>query len=229
MNFTKLLFAASAIIPGLFYSSSALASTFTVETSFNSSDGFITGDFNDVTVSDGLLDVTFSGGQQQQMFDLQSYNSNPAGYLFINGQGGFQGSSGNTADPTGDTGLIDFNLGVSEVSFFAANRGNGPAVTLNILGVDDMTILETILITQDSNQPADGAVPTMISASDVGGLIGSIAIDLPGPATPPNPPYVLAIDSFSATASVPESSNTVALMLLGVVGASVVVKKKLKI
>ena len=87
--------------------------------------------------------MTFSDGQQQQGFDLPSYNSNPAGYLFINGQGGFTGTSGNTADPTGDTGLIDFNLGVSEVSFFAANRGNGAATTLNVLGVDDMTILDT--------------------------------------------------------------------------------------
>ena len=228
MNLTKLLFATCAIIPGFICSSSALGATvFTASTSFDTTDGFITGDFNPVTISDGLLEVTFSGGQQQQGFDIPSYNSNVAAYLFINGDGGFTGSLGNTADPTGDTGLIDFNLGVSEVSFFASNQGNGAGVTLNILGVDDSTILDTILITQTSNQPGDGAVPTIISSSDLGGLIGSIAIDLPGPAN--NPPYVLAIDTFSASASVPESNNTFALMFLGILGASVVVKRQLSI
>lgn len=225
MNLKQSIFAACAILPGLLYSSPALGSTFTVETSFDTSDGFMTGDLNDITLSDGLLDVTFSGGQQQQGFDLPSYNSNPAAYLFNNGD--FTGSFGGTIPSVGDTGLIDFNLGVSEVSFFAANRGNGAAVTINVLGVDDMTILDTILITQASNQPGDAAVPTIISSSTLGELIGSLAIDLPGPAG--NPPYVLAIDTFSATASVPESNNTVAVMLLGILGASVVVKKKLNI
>ncbi|MDJ0508243.1 MAG: hypothetical protein QNJ64_03145 [Crocosphaera sp.] len=228
MNLTKLLFATCAIIPGFIASSSALgANVFTASTSFNTTDGFVTGDFDPVTISDGLLEVTFSGGQQQQMFDVPSYNSNPAAYLFINGPGGFTGGFGNTAAPTGDTGLIDFNVGVSEVSFFAANRGNGAGVTLNILGVDDSTVLDSIFITQTSNQIVDAAVATIISSSDVGGLIGSIAIDLPGPAG--IPPYVLAIDTFSATASVPESNNTLALMLLGIVGASVVAKRQLNI
>ena len=178
----------------------------TISTQFNTSDGFIQGDFNPVTLTDGPLEVTFSGGQQQQFFDLQSYNGNPAGYLFINGN--FNGVSGDGIDD--DRGLIDFNLGVNEVSFFAANRGNGAQVTLNIFGTDDTTLLGTVDIKQTSNQTTDGAVETMISSATLGGLIGSIEVDLPGPAA--NPPYVLAIDTFSASADIPEPASAIAIL-----------------
>lgn len=163
----------------------------TITTSFNAGDGFITGDTNPVTLTNGAFQTTFSGGQQQQGLDLPSYHTNPAGYLFINGV--FNGVGGSS-----DTGLIDFSIGVTDVSFFAANRGQGAGVTLNTFGVDDTTLLDTIFITQTSNQDADGAVPTTLSSLVLGALIGSIGIDLPGPAG--NPPYVLAIDDFSVTA-----------------------------
>lgn len=188
----------------------------TIATQFNVSDGFVTGDFNPVTLSDDDLEVTFSGGQQQQMFDLPSYNDNPAGYLFVNGP--FTGSFGNTTSGDGiddDAGRIDFNVGVSDVSFFAANRGNGAQVTLSIFGTDDKTVLGTLAITQTSNQDADGALLTTISAADYGGLIGSIGVDLPGPAG--MPPYVLALDEFSASsaqvANVPEPGTALLLGL----------------
>lgn len=163
----------------------------TITTSFNTGDGFVTGDTNPATLTNGVFSATFSGGQQQQGLDLPSYHTNPAGYLFINGL--LNGVSGSN-----DTGLIDFNIGVTEVSFFAANRGQGAGVALNIFGVDDTTLLDTIFITQTSNQDADGAFPTTLNSLVLGALIGSIGIDLPGPAG--NPPYVLAIDDFSVTA-----------------------------
>ncbi len=195
------------------------AAATTISTQFDTSDGFVTGDFNPVTLTNGAFSATFAGGQQQQMFDLASYNVNPAGYLFINGT--FVGSTGNSASGDGgavdgipdDGGFIDFNQGVGEVSFFAANRGFGAGVTLNVFGVDDTTLLDSILITQTSNQAADGAVATVITAAGVGGPIGRIEVDLPGPAG--NPPYVLALDTFSATVPAP---GTLLLLVSGLAG-----------
>ncbi len=172
-----------------------------INTSFNTTDGFITGDTAPVTLSDGSLTATFSGGQQQQMFDGPSYNSGPAGYLFVNGGTGFTGTSGNTAASTGDaTGLIDFNQGVSEISFFAANRANGAQGTINVFAEDDVTLLGSVPVIQTENTEASGAVATVISSADFAGqLIGSIGFDNAGPASPVNPPYVIAIDSFTAS------------------------------
>ena len=192
-----------------------------ISTQFNTSDGFVTGDFNPVTLTNGGLSVTFAGGQQLQGFDLPSYNTNPAGYLFINGP--FTGSFGSTVSGDGgavdgindDLGLIDFNTGVATVSFFAANRANGGGVTLNVFGVDDTTLLGTVFITQTSNQSSDGASLTTITSAAFGGSIGSIGIDLPGPAG--NPPYVLAIDNFSVRTAIPEPvTASLSLMGLGV-------------
>ena len=172
-----------------------------ISTSFDTTDGFITGDTAPVILSDGSLTATFSGGQQQQMFDGPSYNSGPAGYLFVNGGAGFTGTSGNTAASTGDaTGLIDFNQGVTEISFFAANRANGAQGTINVFAEDDVTLLGSVPVTQTENTEASGAVATVISSEDFAGqLIGSIGFDNAGPADPVNPPYVIAIDSFTAS------------------------------
>ena len=174
-----------------------------INTSFDTTDGFITGDTAPVILSDGSFTATFSGGQQQQMFDGPSYNSGPAAYLFVNGGTGFTGTSGNTAASTGDaTGQVDFNQGVTEISFFAANRANGAQGTINVFAEDDLTLLGTVPVTQTENTAASGAVATVISSADFAGqLIGSIAFDNAGPASPPNPPYVIAIDSFTATAA----------------------------
>lgn len=210
----------SAAACACFFAAPAQAATIT--TQFDTSDGFVTGDFGDVTLTSGSLSVTFSGGQQQQGFDLPSYNVNPAAYMFINGP--FTGSFGGTVSGDGtddDSGMIDFNIGVVEVSFFAANRGFGAGTTLNIFGVDDTTMLGSISITQTSNQASDGAMLTTITGSDFGGLIGKIGIDLPGPAG--NPPYVLAIDSFSAR--VPEP-GTAALLAAGLLGFGVARRRR---
>ncbi len=221
MNLIKSLQISSVLASGVFVASAATAST--VSTNFDLSDGFVTGGLAPVSVSNGFLDVTFSGGQQQQMFDGPSYNTNPSAYLFVNGPGFIGNISGTEAVSTGDMGLIDFNVPVSEVSFFGANRAMGAATTLRVLGVDG-TLLDTILITQTSNQLGDGAVPTMISSEALGALIGSIEVDLPGPAG--MPPYVFALDTFSATASTPESSTTLGIMAFGLLSASLVAKKK---
>jgi len=220
----------SGIIACIALATSAQATTIT--TGFNTSDGFITGDTSPVSVDF----VTFSGGQQQQMFDPASYAQGPAGYLFVNGGPGFigGGAANNTAASTGDTGLIDFaGAGVSDVSFFAANRGFGAATTLTVFGSDDTTVLGTLLVTSNNNNAsltgtADTApqfagrtltTPQLISlaASDFGGaVIGSILVDLPGPAG--RPPYVLAIDNFFASA-VPLPGAAI-FLLTGLAGAA---------
>ena len=153
------------------------------------------------------------------MFDGPSYDSGPAAYLFVNGS--FTGASGNTVAGDGigdDNGLIDFTgNGASEVTFFGANRANGGSVGFNVFGVDDTTLLASFTgangITQTSL--AGSPLQTILSSSTLGGAIGSIEFDLPGPAA--NPPYVLAIDTFTATAAVPEPSSA-ALFIIGLCG-----------
>ena len=56
------------MIWGSFFSTQVMASS--ISTSFDTADGFITGDTDPVVLSDGDFTATFSGGQQQQMFDL---------------------------------------------------------------------------------------------------------------------------------------------------------------
>lgn len=171
----------------------------TVNTTFALSDGFTTGGTADVTISSGAFEVTFSGGQQQQSFDGPSYNTGPDAYLFISGPS-FTGSFGQSALGTGDKGLIDFNVGVSEASLFVANRALGAATTVRVFGRDDTTILDEISVSQTSIRPEANPTQTVIDAAAYGALIGSIEIDNPGPAG--NPPYVTAIDTFSARTDV---------------------------
>ena len=55
------------------------------------------------------------------------------------------------------------------------------------------------------------------NSADLGGLIGEITFDLPGPNA--NAPYVLAIDTFSATAVPTPSAIGAGLAGLGLLGA----------
>ena len=172
-----------------------------ISTEFNISDGFVTGDFGDVTL-DGA--VTFSDGQQQQMENTAFYNNGPAAYLFINGGGGLDGLSS-----TGDTGLISFaGLGATTVSFHAANLANGPATTFtsfDALGNTLETFVTTVS-TLNGNLNDAGEVLTFTAVGNVN--IASIEVNLPGPASPVNPPYAASIDTFSATVvGVPEPSS----------------------
>lgn len=203
-------------------------------TGFDTADGFVTGPtngaaaaagaFDDVTVSSasGAFSATFSGGQQQQGFDFPSYQAGGNGYLFVNtgpGSAVFTGTSGNTitggANNGDQTGSISFNsLGASTVSFYAADRANGPASSLDIFGTDGGLLLE------DFSIPSGTVSEQFFSfdAASLGGAIGSITFDLPGPNA--NAPYVLAIDSFSATAAIPEPSSAAligSLVLTGLV------------
>ncbi len=202
-------FVLAAVAAGLLATQSAVAGS--VSTGFGTEDGFVTGPvngaaaapgaFEDVVVSDGTLEVTFSGGQQQQAFDGPSYEQGPSAYLLVNtgpGAAVFTGASGNTitggANNGDQTGSISFNTGVTEVSFFATNRANGPAATLDIFDIGGDLLLEDFVI--DSGAIADQQFS--FNSVDLGGLIGEITFDLPGPNA--NAPYVLAIDTFSATA-----------------------------
>ena len=176
----------------------------TVTTEFATGDGFVTGDLTD-QVLDGL--VTFTGGQQQQMFLGGAYNNGPAAFLFVNGAGGFNGGGGQNAVSTGDTGSIVFGgAGATAVSFHAANLANGPATAFTAFDVNGVEI-ETQL-TQVSNLNANaGDAGEILSFSASGGAnIGRIDVDLPGPNA--NAPYAASIDTFSATiAAVPEPSS----------------------
>ena len=183
----------------------------TISTSFSQADGFTTGSTTDVVLGDATFSATFSGGQQEQSFDGPSYNSGPEAYFFINGN--FTGSFGRSVADSTDMGTVDFSVGVTELSFYAADRANGTP-SFRILGLDDQ-VLDTALITGTSNRASDGAIPFSFSSSDLGALIGGIEFDNAGPAG--RPPYVIAIDSFSATA-VPEPT-TMAIGLLATLGA----------
>jgi len=177
-----------------------------VTTEFGLDDGFTTGGTDDVVVG-GL--VTFSGGQQQQGFLGAAYNNGPAAYLFVNGAGGFDGTSRNAAS-TGDTGNIFFGGGgATAVSFHAANLANGPATEFTAFDADDVEI--EALLTQVSGLNADDPLE-ILSFNAVGGRnIFRIEANLPGPNS--NPAYAATIDTFSATISaVPEPSS---LSLLG--------------
>ena len=186
-----------------------------VETEFSTEDGFTTGDTADV-VLDEL--VTFSGGQQQQMFLGGAYNNGPAGFLFINGGGGFNG-----ATSTGDTGSILFGGGgATEVSFHAANLANGPATTFTAFDVNGGLIQELTTQVSSLNSIA-GDVGEILTFSAVDGRnIDRIEVDLPGPNA--NAPYVAAIDTFSATiAPVPEPSS---LALLGLAASCGLLRRR---
>jgi len=182
----------------------------TITTEFGTVDGFVTGGTDDV-VLDGL--VTFTGGQQQQMFFGAAYNNGPAGYLFINGGGGFNGAAS-----TGDTGSILFGgAGATAVSFHAANLENGAATSFTSFDVNGVQI-ETLLTQVDNLNNNVGDANEILSFSAIGGVnIGRIDADLPGPAA--NPPYAAAIDTFSATfAAVPEPSSVALLGLAAACG-----------
>lgn len=206
------------------------ASAQTITTAFNTSDGFVTGPingaapaagaFDPVTLSDSGFDVIFSGGQQLQSFDGPSYQGGPAAYFFVNTGGGaatFTGSFGSTitggANNGDSNGLIEFGgFGASEVSFFAADRANGAASALNVFGTDGSLLQGGVTI-------PSGVVSDFFfefTESALGAPIGSIGFDLAGPAA--NPPYVVAIDTFSATAAVPEPSSALLLGGLALVG-----------
>ncbi len=170
---------------------SALAQS-VVSTGFDAADGFATGTLNPgTTISSGDFSAIFTDGQQQQSFDGQSYNVGPAGFLYVNGGGGFQGAAA-----TGDMGVINFGQGATEVSFFGANRANGGGVTVEALDTSG-TVLGSTVITQSNIQAGVNPTLTTFNAASLGGLIGSLRVDLPGPAA--NAPYALAIDTFSAT------------------------------
>ena len=183
-----------------------------ISTEFNTSDGFVTGSFAPITLSSSSVpgfDATFSLGQQQQSFDGGSYVNGPAGFLFINGN--FNGATGDGIND--DAGVIDFSgNGASEVTFFGANRANGAAVGFEVFGVDDTTSLGQFSITQTSLSPS--ATQTILSEIALGGAIGRIEFDLPGPAA--NAPYALAIDTFTATsAAVIPEPGTAGIFLFG--------------
>ncbi len=183
----------------------------TIFTEFNTQDGFVTGFLGPSILSDssGMPAVVFGGGQQQQGFFGPAYNQGPAAYIFNNG--GFNGILS-----TGDTGLIGIlGNGATQVSFHAADLGNGPATSFTAIGTDG-SVLGTALTQVDTLGGDDPAEVIEFFAS--GSInIAAIEVNLPGPAS--NPPYAASIDSFSATLAVPEPSS-VLLTALGLMAVA---------
>ena len=158
-----------------------------------------------VTLGSAPFSATFAGFQQEQSFDGPAYSAGPDALFAINGS--FVGSFGRTLADTSDVATITFSSPASTVSFNAADRANG---TPRILVFDDaLNELANIQITATSNRDAESLLT--FNAADLGAPISSIQIDNAGPAG--NPPYVTAIDSFSATA-IPEPSTAI----LGILG-----------
>ena len=182
-----------------------------ISTSFDNAT-FATGSTAPTTLTNGSLSAIFGGGFQEQQFHGPAYNAGPDAYFFVNGgPGGFTGSFGRTAFGSTDVGSIDFNTGVDSLSFFASRFGNGTP-SFRVLGVDDTTVLASSSITAGSNQNGAGATPFTFDSLSLGGQIGSIEFDNAGPAG--NPPYLIAIDSFSASINaVPEPSSAMSIVL----------------
>ncbi len=181
--------------------SGSIARAGLIVTTFSNAEGFATGSSAPVTLTSGGLSAVFSGGIQQRSFDGPAYNAGPDAYMIVNGT--FTGSFGGMMTGNTDVGSVVFNVGVDELSFFAADRANGTP-SLRVLGTDGITVLATASITGSSNRVADGATAFSFSSAALGAKIGSIEFDNAGPAG--NPPYVIALDSFSASA-VPEPSS----------------------
>lgn len=177
----------------------SVASATTISTSFGPADGFADRATGPVVLRDGAFAVTFSGGQGETRLDGPSYRTGPSAYFFANGPG-FVGSFNRELAPTGDIGSVSFNLGVLSLSFAAADRSNGTP-SFRILDLNGDTLL-TQSITSQVNRNSD--LLEFTSAQFGGTLIGGIEFDNAGPNS--NPPYVIALDDFSATA-VPEPSS----------------------
>ena len=102
-------------------------------------------------------------------------------------------------------GEISFdNLPASFVSFFAVNGANGQAVVQFF--DPSAVLLDTVTVT--ATAMTEPAALIQFSAE----AISLVRIINPGPADPPNPPYLTAIDNF--TAVVPEPGS-LALFALG--------------
>jgi len=54
-----------------------------IDTEFGREDGFVTGGTDDVTLGDEDFSVTFSGGQQQQMFDGPIHQRRDRFYRYV--------------------------------------------------------------------------------------------------------------------------------------------------
>ena len=100
---------------------------------------------------------------------------------------------------------------MESVSFFAADRANGQP-SFRVLSTAG-NVLSSQIITATTNRPLGGATAFNLDSATLGSLIGSIEFDNAGPAG--SPPYVIAIDTFSASAAaVPEPNAAMGLVAL---------------
>lgn len=195
--------------------SSSMANAQTATTEFDTTDGFVTGGGGPVSISadDGSFTATFTGGIQQQGFDGPSYSNGPAALLFINGT--FQGTTTNTQTGTTNVGNVTFSTGVDTVSFFAADRANGTP-NFSVFDVSGGLLQGPTPITSTVNNVGDTSLINL-SSDILGGQIGQIEFNNAAPAG--NPPYVIAIDGFSASVSTavpePTSAGLLGLVSLG--------------
>ena len=171
----------------------------TISTTFDNAT-FATGSTSNVTLTDGPLSAVFQGGFQEQSFHGPAYSDSNDAYFFINGT--YTGSFGRPATGSTDVGIVDFNIGVDTLSFFASDLENGTP-SFRVLGVDDTTVLASVSFSNSS------ATQFSFDSATLGAQIGSVEFDNAGPASAP--PYGIAIDSFSASA-IPEPSSATAIL-----------------
>lgn len=207
LNFTSLL--ALGFTCGLSHAT-------TITTGFESGSNalFADGTRTDITLTDNTaganFSTTFRGGVALTRFDGPSYHQGSSAYFFVRG-GGFNGTfNRGPLTPTGADGQILFGgNGASNVSFWAANRRNGPGITVTAFDSLDNAIGSSQLVSASS-------FSRFTFDADPGSAIARLQFDLPRASPTPNPPYVLALDTFSATSAttVPEPSAA----LLGALG-----------
>ncbi|MEM7223161.1 MAG: PEP-CTERM sorting domain-containing protein [Pseudomonadota bacterium] len=135
----------------------------------------------DFTVGAGAATANISGGTTVTLGVPQFYNTPPAAYQI----------SGAGAGGAGAVGEIAFSLPAASVSFFAINIGNGQAVA-QFFDASSILIGAQSVTASVMTDPA-----ALISFAAIPG-ISLVRIINPGPADPPNPPYITLIDSFTA-------------------------------
>lgn len=179
------------------------------------------------TFNDGLaVQGSANGGLYDGFFgpgNASNTGNNAAFFVLNNGGAGVQFTSipnnPSLFVDTIDVASVTFNQAVSNVSFAFQILGNGPSSAVQLLDINGVIIDSIPLIETDTDRDSI-ATFTQISIDTTGfkgGEVFGIQFNNAGPASPvPNPPYGIAVDSFSATAVPEPSAALLAGLALGI-------------